>query len=78
VSYGYADRYNALVSIRHEGSSKFGVNHKWATFPSVSLGWNIMNEAFMKDTRNWLSNLRLRVGYGVTGITPSDSYLAQN
>ena len=76
--YGYADRYNALVSIRHEGSSKFGANHKWATFPSVSLGWNIMNEAFMKDTRNWLSNLRLRVGYGVTGITPSDSYLAQN
>ena len=78
VSYGYADRYNALVSIRHEGSSKFGANHKWATFPSVSLGWNIMNEAFMKDTRNWLSNLRLRVGYGVTGITPSASYLAQN
>ena len=78
ISYGYADKYNALISIRHEGSSKFGANHKWATFPSVSLGWNIMNEAFMKDTRNWLSNLRLRVGYGVTGITPSDSYLAQN
>ena len=78
ISYGYADKYNALISIRHEGSSKFGANHKWATFPSVSLGWNIMNEAFMKDTRNWLSNLRLRVGYGVTGITPSASYLAQN
>ena len=72
ISYGYADRYNALVSIRHEGSSKFGDNHKWATFPSVSLGWNIMNEAFMKGTRSWLDNLRLRVGYGVTGITPSE------
>ena len=78
VSYGYADKYNALVSIRHEGSSKFGENHKWATFPSVSLGWNIMNEEFMKSTKNWLDNLRLRVGYGVTGITPSSSYLAQN
>ena len=78
ISYGYADKYNALVSIRHEGSSKFGANHKWATFPSVSLGWNIMNEAFMEGTRSWLDNLRLRVGYGVTGITPGDNYLAQN
>ena len=78
ISYGYADKYNALVSIRHEGSSKFGENNKWATFPSVSLGWNIMNEEFMKGTRSWLDNLRLRVGYGVTGITPTDSYLAQN
>ena len=78
VSYGYADKYNALVSLRHEGSSKFGANHKWATFPSVSLGWNIMNEEFMKGTRSWIDNLRLRVGFGVTGITPSDNYLAQN
>ena len=78
ISYGYADKYNALVSIRHEGSSKFGANHKWATFPSVSLGWNIMNEKFMEGTRSWLDNLRLRVGYGVTGITPGDNYLAQN
>ena len=78
ISYGYADKYNALVSIRHEGSSKFGANHKWATFPSVSLGWNIMNESFMEGTRSWLDILRLRVGYGVTGITPSDNYLAQN
>ena len=77
ISYGYADKYNALVSIRHEGSSKFGDNHKWATFPSVSLGWNIMNEEFMKGTRSWLDNLRLRVGFGVTGITPGSSYLAQ-
>ena len=83
ISYGYADKYNALISIRHEGSSKFGDNHKWATFPSLSLGWNIMNEEFMKDTRSWLDNLRLRVGYGVTGVIPTSgdwggSYLAQN
>ena len=74
ISYGYADKYNALISIRHEGSSKFGDNHKWATFPSLSLGWNIMNEEFMKNTHSWLDNLRLRVGYGVTGITPGANY----
>ena len=76
VSYGYKDKYNALISIRHEGSTKFGENNKWATFPSLSLGWTISNEEFMKDL-NWLDNLRLRVGYGVTGITPTESYKAQ-
>lgn len=78
VSYGYADKYNALISLRHEGSSKFGDNHKWATFPSVSLGWTISNESFMKDTKNWLDNLKLRVGYGVTGVTPTSSYMSQS
>lgn len=77
VSYGYANRYNALLSIRHEGSSKFGANNRWATFPSVSLGWTISNEPFMEKTRNWLNNLKLRIGYGVTGITPTSSYRAQ-
>ncbi|MBR4048500.1 MAG: TonB-dependent receptor [Bacteroides sp.] len=77
ISYGYKDLYNALVSVRREGSTKFGVNNKWATFPSVSLGWNIMNEEFMKETKDWLTNLRLRVGYGVTGITPTSAYQAQ-
>ena len=77
ISYGYANRYNALLSIRHEGSSKFGANNRWATFPSVSLGWTISNEPFMEKTRSWLNNLKLRVGYGVTGITPTSSYRAQ-
>jgi len=70
VSYGYADRYNILASLRYEGSSKFGDNHKWGAFPSVSLGWNIMNEEFMKSTKSWLSNLKLRAGWGVTGVIP--------
>jgi TonB-dependent starch-binding outer membrane protein SusC len=76
VSYGYADRYNILASLRYEGSSKFGANHKWGAFPSVSLGWNIMNESFMKSTKSWLSNLKLRAGWGVTGVIPGDSYLS--
>ena len=74
VSYGYADRYNILASLRYEGSSKFGANHKWGAFPSVSLGWNIMNEHFMKATKSWLSNLKLRAGWGITGVIPSDAY----
>ncbi len=76
ISYSYADRYNALVSLRREGSSKFGENHKWATFPAVSVGWTISNEKFMKAA-TWLDNLKLRIGFGVTGITPTSSYLAQ-
>lgn len=77
VSYGYEDKYNLLVSLRHEGSSKFGANHKWATFPSVSAGWSIINEDFMRDTRGWLNNLKLRVGYGMTGVTPNSSYMSE-
>ena len=74
VSYGYDNRYNILVSFRREGSSKFGDNHKWGNFPSVSLGWNVMNESFMSGTRDWLSNLKVRAGWGLTGIIPSGSY----
>lgn len=76
VSYGYADRYNILASLRYEGSSKFGDNHKWGAFPSVSLGWNIMNESFMKSTKSWLNNLKLRAGWDITGVIPGSSYLS--
>lgn len=76
VSYGYADRYNILASLRYEGSSKFGDNYKWGAFPSVSLGWNIMNESFMKSTKSWLNNLKLRAGWGITGVIPGSSYLS--
>ena len=76
VSYGYADRYNVLVSLRHEGSSRFGDNHKWGTFPSASLGWTISNEKFMKQF-TWLDNLKLRAGFGVTGVIPYSNYLSK-
>lgn len=75
VSYGYADRYNLLVSLRREGSSKFGENNKWGNFPSASLGWTISNEGFM-DNVDWVSNLKLRAGFGVTGVIPNDSYIS--
>ncbi|MGE4586951.1 MAG: TonB-dependent receptor [Mangrovibacterium sp.] len=73
ISYGYADKYNVLISMRHEGSSKFGDNHKWGNFPSASLGWTISNEEFMKNV-GWLNDLKLRAGFGVTGVIPNDSY----
>lgn len=74
ISYGYDDRYNVMVSFRREGSSKFGANHKWGNFPSASASWNIHNEEFMANTKNWLSNFKLRLGWGVTGIIPGSSY----
>jgi len=76
ISYGYDNRYNLLASIRREGSSKFGKNYKWGSFPSVSVGWTISNEEFMKSV-TFVDNLKLRTGYGVTGVIPSDSYASQ-
>ena len=75
VSYAYDNRYNLLVSVRREGSSKFGDNNKWGTFPSASLGWTISNEEFMKDI-TWLNNLKLRAGFGITGVIPNDPYIS--
>jgi TonB-linked SusC/RagA family outer membrane protein len=74
VSYGYGNRYNILASIRHEGSSRFGDNHKWGLFPSISAGWTISNEEFMKPLASIISNLKLRVGYGVTGQIAGSNY----
>lgn len=53
VGYNYDDRYLLMVSLRHEGSSKFGASHKWGTFPGVSVGWRINKEEFM-EAYTWL------------------------
>lgn len=67
ATYSYADRYMATATVRRDGSSKFGINNKFGVFPSFSLGWNVMNEAFMADTRDWLSNLKIRASWGKNG-----------
>lgn len=66
ANYSYKEKYLLTATIRRDGSSKFGANNKWGTFPSVSVGWNISQESFMNDIK-WLDDLKLRVGYGVTG-----------
>ena len=66
ASYSYNSRYMVQATIRRDGSSVFGKDHRWGTFPSVSVAWNITEENFMKS-QNVFSNLKLRLGYGVSG-----------
>ena len=67
LSYNYDERYMFQATIRRDGSSRFGTNNKYGTFPSFSVGWNVMNEDFMKDTRDWLTNLKVRASWGKNG-----------
>lgn len=66
VNYSYDDRYLLTATFRRDGSSRFGVNNRWGSFPSVSLGWRISEENFMNDV-TWISELRLRASTGLTG-----------
>ena len=66
VNYNLADKYLASVTIRRDGSSRFGVNNRYGWFPAASLGWRINNESFLKNV-DFLSNLKLRSGAGITG-----------
>ena len=66
LNYTYADRYLASLTMRYDGSSRFGRNNRYGTFPSVSLGWRISEEPFMKGLE-WLDNLKLRASWGQTG-----------
>ena len=67
INYSLMDRYMVTATLRRDGSSRFGNNHKWGVFPSVSLAWRISEEPFMASTHEWLDNLKLRAGFGVTG-----------
>ena len=66
LNYTYNDRYLASFTIRHDGSSRFGKNNRYGTFPSVSAGWRMSEEDFMKGI-DWLENLKLRASWGQTG-----------
>ncbi len=66
ASYNYMMKYIITATIRQDGSSKFGANHKWAMFPSVSAAWRINEEGFMQGISS-LDDLKIRVGYGVSG-----------
>ncbi len=64
--YSFEDRYLLTATLRRDASSRFGPSHKWAMFPSVALAWKLKDETFLKNCKV-LSDLKLRVGYGVTG-----------
>lgn len=66
VNYTLLDRYLLTFTLRNDGSSRFSKNNRWGLFPSAALAWRINEEAFLKDVR-WLDDLKLRLGYGVTG-----------
>ena len=76
ANYSYGERYMITATLRRDGSSKFGADHKWGIFPSASAAWGISQEAFMEDVK-WVSDLKLRAGWGVTGnqdgLTPYKS-----
>ena len=75
LNYNYKNRYLLMASVRHEAASQLaGTDKPWGTFPSVSLGWRITEEKFMKNQKVF-DDIKLRAGYGVTGSQPSQSFL---
>ena len=72
-TYNYDDRYLATYTYRYDGSSNFGPNKRWAGFHSVAVAWRFNNEKFMKDIK-WLSNGKLRLGWGQTGNSNIGGY----
>lgn len=67
INYSFKDRYLLAATLRQDGSSKFGLNNKWGTFPSVSVAWRLSDESFMQSFSGVLDELKLRVGYGISG-----------
>ena len=67
LSYNYDERYMFQFTIRRDGSSRFGSNNHYATFPSFSAGWNLTNENFMKARPEWLTNTKIRFSWGKNG-----------
>lgn len=74
INYDYADRYLASFTVRRDGSSRFGKNHRWGTFPAFSLGWRVSEEPFFEKARHTVSDLKLRYGWGQTGNQEIDNY----
>lgn len=74
INYNYKGRYMLSVAFRRDGSSRFAPNNKWGNFPSVSLGWLVSEEDFMKKV-DWINMLKLRTSYGLTGNDNFDDYV---
>ncbi len=75
--YSLKDRYLLTATVRADGASQFAPGHKWGFFPSVAFGWRISEEPWMQGTKSWLSNLKLRLSYGVSGNQAIAPYQTQ-
>lgn len=67
ANYDYLGKYIASATFRYDGSSKFAPGNQWGFFPSAALAWRVVEEDFMSETKDWLSNLKLRLSYGTAG-----------
>ena len=76
--YSYDSRYMISASLRRDGSSRFADGHRYGIFPSVSAGWNIMNESFFESAKNTVNELKLRASYGVLGNQEIGNYATQS
>ncbi|MDO5571229.1 MAG: TonB-dependent receptor [Bacteroidales bacterium] len=74
VNLAWDDKYMLEANFRTDGSSKFSSDNRWGYFPSVSLGWRITQEEFMKDYQSWLSSLKIRASYGSLGNNATSNY----
>jgi len=74
VFYSYKDKYLATATLRYDGSSRFGSNYKWGSFPSGAVVWRISEEGFMQSAKTYVDNLKLRASYGFTGNNSIGNY----
>jgi TonB-dependent starch-binding outer membrane protein SusC len=74
VNYSFKERYLLTASLRSDGQSTLAPGNKWGTFPSVSGAWRVNNESFMSNTTNWMTNLKLRASWGVSGNAAISPY----
>lgn len=74
ANYSFDGKYLLQASVRADGSSVLAEGHKWGFFPSVSAGWRISEEGFMKNTKSWLDNLKFRVSWGLSGNSAISAY----
>ncbi len=77
INYNFDNRYLLTVNFRADGSSRYSPGNKWGYFPSAAAAWRISQESFMKEVK-WVSELKLRVGYGTVGSTAISPYSTQN
>ncbi len=75
IDYNYDEKYMLQATVRRDGSSNFGPDHKWGVFPSFSAGWNVTNEAFMDGRPEWFDYMKLRASWGKNGNDRIDQFL---